>query len=194
MSGAPTPSRPFRIRLSQLAWLLVACAAVAGFVVTSWHRGPKLVQVPTASRAIAAYTVVDSTELHMTWIPSNRIPAQSLRALPDGHRVTLVALAADAPIPSASLGPDAGDQSGHLLVTGAQLTAAAALNGSLRPGDRVTVSATGSTAVAREVLVIQVAKTSEADRPYAVTFGFAGTPSPQLLQACGAGTIAVLRT
>lgn len=181
------------IRLSYLAWFLLGCTAVVGFVATSWHHGPRLIQVPTASHPIAAFTILGSNDLHLTWIPDNRIPAQALRSLPDGHRVTLVDLAPDAPIPASALGPDAGQQTGHLVVTGVQITAAAALNGSLSAGDRVTIAATNTSAQAQNVLVVQIAKTSNTDHPYAVTLGFARAISPPLLKACGSGAIALQR-
>jgi hypothetical protein len=128
---------PRRLRAGPLSryLLVVAVLAVAGAIFTA-TREPDQVPVLVATRDIPAYHVISPADVALGTRPA--APKERYAALPVEGRLTLTAIAKNQPLRQAQVAPDvASVLTGALTVHGFAVSRATALNGALRPGDRI---------------------------------------------------------
>jgi hypothetical protein len=184
------------IRLSRLAWLVIAAGAVAGGLAIEASHHDQLVEFAAPVGNVAAFHVLSASDLRPLWRPASQVPPTAIRDVTAiVGRVTLTSLAANQPITAAELGPAAVGRHGALVVVGVPATAAMALDGQLTPGQTVGAVVPrpghGRPGYA-QVLVLSVSRTGAGTRPYVVLIAIpARTPRWEIADL-GAGSVTLV--
>lgn len=170
-TGAPRRRRASPVRGSTLAFVaaVAVTAGGAGFLAT--RQG---VPVLVANRDLPAFQQVSQADVRETLVPRSSLPSDyKVDADAVVGTYTLDSLKQGETIAAGSLGPRVAVDVGHLATAALDATPAQALDGRLRPGDRIRLVPKGQakateTQPLANVLVLRI---SRQDSRYVVTFG-----------------------
>jgi hypothetical protein len=183
------------LRLSHLSWIVIAAAAVAGELAIQFSHNGQMEQFAAPVVNVPAFHVLGAADVRPLWRPVSQIPPDAVRSASAavGH-VTLTSLAANQPITSSELGPDAVGHHGGLSVVGVPATAAMALDGQLAPGQTMEAiaSRTGRKPGYAKMLVLSVTRTGTGSSPYVILVAIPAHTPRWIVAAIGAGTVTLV--